>query len=370
MTTALAALCLLAWLWLLALHGRFWLSRPELPPAMPARAPSVAIVVPARDEAETIGAAIASLLAQDYPGPLSVTLVDDGSSDGTAAVARALPDPQRRLFVLRGQERPAGWAGKLWAVHQGVAATDSELVLLTDADIVHAPAHLATLVAGLEREGADMVSEMVRLNRESAAEQALVPAFVYFFQLLYPFARVNDPRARTAGAAGGTVLLKRATLARAGGIAAIKGALIDDCALAARIKPRGPIWLGHATQARSVRRYPGFADIWRMIARSAYVQLRRSPLLLLASTLGMALLFLAPPALALFAKGWPELMAAIAWLAMAASFRPTLHRYGASPTWGIALPLIALFYMAATIGSALDHHLGRGVTWKSRAYQS
>lgn len=365
-----AAACVFAWAWLLALHGRFWLSGPELAPAVPREAPSVAIIVPARDEAETIAAALNSLISQDYPGPLSILLVDDASTDATAAIARTLPDPAHRLRILTGQPRPQGWAGKLWAVHQGVAATESDLLLLTDADIVHDSKHVATLVAQLETTGAELASEMVRLNRESPAERALVPAFVYFFQLLYPFARVNAPRARTAAAAGGTVLIRRATLARAGGIAAIKDALIDDCALAARIKPLGRIWLGHSGLARSIRRYPHAIDIWRMIARSAYVQLRRSPLLLLASTAGLALLFLAPPALALFATVWARLLGALAWLAMALSFQPTLRRYRASPLWGAALPLIALFYMAATIGSALDHHLGRGVQWKNRAYQA
>jgi hopene-associated glycosyltransferase HpnB len=365
----IAAACLLAWAWLLALHGRFWRSGPELPPSKPEHAPPVAIVVPARDEAETIAASIASLLAQDYAGELRVILVDDGSSDATAALAGALPDPLGRLAILTAAPRPPGWAGKLWAVHQGVAASDAGLLLLTDADIEHDRAHVATLVAQLQHSGADMASEMVRLHCQSWAERALVPAFVYFFQLLYPFAWVNDTQRATAGAAGGTILIRRTALARIGGIAAIKGALIDDCALAARVKRGGRIWLGHSRLARSIRRYPGFADIWRMVARSAYVQLRRSPLLLVACTLGLALLFLAPPLYALFGHGWRQVAGALAWAAMAVSFVPTLSRYGREWFWAALLPAIACFYIAATIGSALDHYRGRGVRWKARTYE-
>lgn len=363
----IAAAALLAWTYLLTLHGRFWRSGPELPPARTTSTPAVAIVVPARDEAAHIQASIASLLAQDYPGPFRVILVDDRSTDATAALARTLPGAAR-LTVIAGRPRPAGWAGKLWAVHQGVAETTEELVLLTDADITHDPSHLATLVAKAQADDLDMVSEMVALACETPAERALIPAFVYFFQLLYPFARVNDALAATAGAAGGTVLIRRRALTRIGGIEAIRDALIDDCILAAKVKAGGRIWLGHTTLARSIRPYPAAADIWRMIARSAYTQLRRSPLLLAGSTLGMALLFLAPPGFALFGEGWQRLAGALAWLAMAASFQPTLARYRRSPLWGLALPAIAAFYMAATIGSAIDHHRGRGVVWKSRAY--
>jgi hopene-associated glycosyltransferase HpnB len=366
----IAAVCLLAWAYLLALHGRFWRSGPELAQARPEYAPPVAIVVPARDEAETIATSVASLLAQDYAGELRVILVDDGSRDNTAALAAALPDPLGRLTIITAAPRPSGWAGKLWAVHQGVAASDAGLLLLTDADIEHDRAHLGTLVAQLQRSGADMVSEMVRLRCQSWAERALVPAFVYFFQLLYPFAWINDTQCATAGAAGGTMLIRRAALARIGGIAAIKGALIDDCALAARVKRGGRIWLGHTRLASSIRRYPGFGDIWRMVARSAYVQLRRSPLLLAGSTLGLALLFLAPPLYAVFGHGWRQVAGALAWAAMAVSFVPTLSRYGREWLWAPLLPAVTCFYMAATIGSAFDHHRGRGVVWKARAYET
>jgi hopene-associated glycosyltransferase HpnB len=359
----LAALALLAWSYLALLHGRFWQAGPVLAPARPRAAPPVAAVVPARDEADVIARSLGSLLGQNYPGAFRVVMVDDGSGDGTAEVARALDNA--RLHVITGSQRPPGWAGKLWAVQQGIAATGEEWLLLTDADIVHDPAHVATLMAEAERSGADLVSEMVALNCESAAERALIPAFVYFFQMLYPFARVNDPQSRVAAAAGGTILLRRAALARIGGIAAIRGALIDDVALAAAVKKSGGrIWLGHSRLARSIRPYPRIGDIWRMVARSAYVQLRYSPLLLAGTILGLALLFVAPPAAALTGH-WAGLAA---WAVMAATFVPTLRRFGLSPLSAPLLPLVALFYMAATLGAAIDHHRGRGVVWKRRAY--
>ena len=364
--TALAAIAALAWLYLALLHGRFWQAGPVLAVARPRAAPAVDIVVAARDEADVIGAALASLLAQDFAGAFRVVLVDDGSTDGTGAVARALSDP--RLSVLHGAARPAGWAGKLWAVHQGVAATDAPWVLLTDADIVHDPAHLSALLAQAERSGADLVSEMVELACESRAERALVPAFVYFFQLLYPFARVNDARGRVAAAAGGTVLVRRAALERIGGIEAIRGALIDDVTLARAVKRGGKIWLGHSALARSVRPYPGFADIFRMVARSAYVQLRFSPVLLVGTLLGLALLFWVPPVAAVVGEGPARWLGVVAWASMAATLLPTLRRFRLSPLRAPLLPAMATFYMAATLASALDHHRGRGVVWKRRAY--
>ena len=358
----LSLLSLLAWAWLALAHGRFWQAGPGLLPARPAHTPAVAVIVPARDEAALIRHSIGSLLAQDYAGPLRVVLVDDGSADGTADRVRDLAGP--RLELHAGTPRPAGWAGKLWAVEQGIAATDSEWLLLTDADIVHDPRHVASLIARAEQSGAALVSEMVALNCSSAAERALIPAFVYFFQLLYPFAWVNAPRRHTAAAAGGSILVRRATLARIGGIAAIRAALIDDVALAAAVKRAAPIWLGHSMLARSIRPYPQVAEIWRMVARSAYVQLRFSPLLLVVSLVGLALLFVVPPVGALAGQA----AGVLAWAVMAATLLPTLHRFGLSAWRAPLLPLVALFYMAATLWAAIDHHRGRGVTWKRRAY--
>ncbi len=357
----------MVWAWLVGFHGRFWQAGPVLAPARPWFAPAVRIIVPARDEADSIGASLASLLAQDYSGRFSVVLVDDGSSDGTGDIARSLADP--RLTVVTGAARPEGWSGKLWAVAQGLERIgDFDVVLLTDADIVHDPRHLSALVAQSEAIDADLVSEMVALTCDSVAERALVPAFVYFFQLLYPFGRVNDPHDKTAAAAGGTMLMRRHALDRIGGIAAIRDALIDDVALARTIKRGGRIWLGHSALAKSVRPYPNAADIWRMVARTAYVQLRRSPFLLLGTTLAMALVWLAPPGLALLGDGASRWFGAAVWVVSAVSFLPTLGRFGRSPLWALALPAIASFYMAATVASAFHHHFGQGVVWKRRAY--
>ena len=366
--TTLAILALLIWIYLIFAHGNFWQAGPVLPLRHPATTPSVAIVVPARDEAAVIEGSLRSLLAQDYAGTIRVILTDDGSTDGTGDIARVIDDP--RLTVITGAKRPAGWSGKLWAVSQGVAeAGDAELVLLTDADIVHEPAHVACLVAQLERFDLDMVSEMVILRCASWAERALVPAFVYFFQMLYPFAWVNDGLRGTAAAAGGTILIRQRALRRIGGLESIRQALIDDVALAAAVKKGGRIWLGHATMARSVRPYPAVADIWRMIARTAFVQLRYSAFLLLATTLGMALVWLAPPVAALFGHGTAFWCGLTALVILSCSYLPTLTRFGRSTIWAPFLPLVAGFYMAATIGSAVNHYRGGGVAWKGRAYR-
>ena len=370
--TVVAGLALLVWLVLIRLHGQFWQSGPSLRAMRPVRAPPVVVVVPARDEAGAIVATLRSLLTQDYPGRYRVILVDDGSTDGTGALARGVQD--ERLCVVDGTPLPSGWSGKLWAVAQGIdraiaGAGDVELLLITDADIVHDPRHLSALVARAEQDDLDLVSEMVALACDSTAERVLVPAFVYFFQLLYPFAWVNDPLSPTAAAAGGTILVRRRALARIGGIAAVRGELIDDVALARAVKRGGRIWLGHSELARSVRPYPDFAAIWQLVARTAYVQLGCSPLLLVATTLGMALTFLAAPAAALSGHGAARWLGVLAWGGMAWSYLPTLRRFGRSPAWAVALPAVAGFYMAATIGSALDYHRGRGVRWKQRDYQ-
>jgi hopene-associated glycosyltransferase HpnB len=367
---AAAAVALAVWIYLIAAHGRFWLSGPELCAVASLRGPRVDIVVPARDEEQTIGPVIASLLAQDYgagaPGSFAVTLVDDNSTDATAACAGRAP----HLNILRGAPKPAGWVGKMWALEQGIAAGDAPLILLTDADIVHDPRHLSTLVACLEHGRLDMASEMVHLNCSSFAERALVPAFVYFFQMLYPFAKVNDARSGVAAAAGGTVLIRREALRRIGGIGAIKGALIDDVSLAKAVKGSGggAIFLGHSALATSIRPYPGLADIWRMIARTAFTQLRHSAWLLLGTLLGLTLVWLAPLAAALLGHGWVRVCGLAACALAIVSYLPTLARYRRSFAWALALPLIALFYMAATVGSAIDEWSGAGARWKSRTY--
>jgi hopene-associated glycosyltransferase HpnB len=362
MYVALLSLC--AWAYLFFAHGAFWRSRPELPPAVPPEFPDVDIIVPARNEAATIGAAISSLLAQDYGGAFRITLVDDNSSDATAVCAGAAPN----LRLMRLDSKPQGWSGKLWALSRGLKDCRAPIVLFTDADIVHDPRHLSALVAQLLAARLDLVSEMVRLNCASLAERALVPAFVYFFQMLYPFAKVNDPRSAVAAAAGGTLLIRREMLERIGGIAAIKASLIDDVALARAVKPLGRIYLGHSRLATSIRRYSTFADIWHMISRTAFTQLRHSAALLGLTLAALTLVWLVPPGAALFCRGWGFLAGLSACLLAAASFVPTLARYQRSYWWAAALPLIALFYMAATFGSALNFWRGRGANWKNRDY--
>lgn len=362
---ALGWLVVAAWLWLLAFRGRFWLIEPlaiaDEPPAWPA----VVALIPARDEAATIREAVGSLMAQDYPGSLHVIVVDDQSADQTAGIARAAG-----ASVVAGTVPPPGWTGKLWALAQGVAAAESahpevEVYLLTDADIRHSPGELRQMVAGLVADRLDLSSLMVRLATDTVAERAIVPAFVYFFRLLYPFRWVGDARHRTAAAAGGYMLIRRTALSRIGGFAAIKGALIDDCALAVAIKRSGGrIRLGMPRETTSLRPY-GWAGLWRMIARSAYTQLRHSPLLLFATVIGLSLGFLAPPILAVTGgPGW--LLGLLAWLLMAVSYGPMLRFYDLSPVWAPALPLIALFYLGATVVSAWRHWSGRGGEWKGR----
>jgi len=365
----LALLSLCIWLYLFFVHGRFWRSKPELAPAMPAQFPDVDIIVPARDEAETIGRAIASLAAQEYPGGFRIIVVDDGSTDGTAEFAAAgRPSAGAPLNVVRAQPKPEGWSGKLWALSQGVELARAPVLLFTDADIVHDPRHLATLISRLNAPPVDMVSEMVRLNCSSAAECGLVPAFVYFFQMLYPFAKVNDPASKVAAAAGGTVLIRREALDRIGGVASIKGALIDDVALARAVKRGGTVFLGHSGLAASIRRYPHAADIWNMIARTAFTQLHHSTMLLALTLMGLTLVWWVPVCEAVLGHGWQRACGLIAFALGSVSFLPTLARYERNPVWSLALPLIALFYMSATLGSALRFWRGSGARWKERDY--
>jgi hopene-associated glycosyltransferase HpnB len=377
---ALSLASLAAWVYLAFLHGRFWRAEVRLEPGAPAapvdgRWPPVVAVVPARNEEEAAPRSLRSLLAQDYPGPFEVVLVDDQSEDATAERARALAGVGVRLAVVGTPPRPAGWVGKMWAVHTGVAEAarrrpDAEYWLLTDADVEHTPGNLRRLVAKARNERLDLVSLMVRLHCERGFERLLVPAFVYFFQKLYPFPRINDPRSRTAGAAGGCMLVRADALARAGGIEAIRGEVIDDCALGKALKARGPIWVGLGPGEYSFRPYPRLADVWNMVARSAYTQLRHSPLLLTGAVLGLVLVYLVPPLLALGGPlhGSPAaaLAALAAWGLMAWTFQPTLRDYGRSRWLGLALPAAGALYLAMTVDSARRHHRGRGAEWKGR----
>lgn len=374
MLAAVAVASLAAWAYLAGFRGKFWRSVPALRAEKPTGRAKVAAVVPARDEADHVARSIGSLVEQDYAGKLAIVLVDDNSTDRTAERARetaAERGGSERLTIVHGAPLPAGWSGKLWAVQQGLAEEEvrgADYILLTDADIAHERGHVAALVAKAEREGLDLVSEMVRLHCETPAELALIPAFVFLFQMLYPFAWVADPGKRTAGAAGGTMLVRRAALERVEGVARIRNCLIDDCALAGEIKKTGGrIWLGHAESAISMRVY-GWGDAWNMIARTAYAQLGYSPLMLAGCVAGMGVVYCAPPLLAVFGRGPARIMGAVAWGTMAALFQPTLKRYRRSPLWGLALPAIGLFYLGATVASAVRHSLGRGGGWKERVY--
>ncbi|MEV5431672.1 glycosyltransferase [Streptomyces sp. NPDC052701] len=374
-----AAGSLAAWLWLLLGQGFFWRTDVRLPPRRePDAWPSVCVVVPARDEAAVLPAALPSLLAQDYPGRAEVFLVDDGSSDGTAELARELA---RRhgglpLTVDSPGEPPAGWTGKLWAVRHGIGlarARTPEYLLLTDADIAHAPDSLRQLVAAARSGGFDLVSQMARLRVASPWERLVVPAFVYFFAQLYPFRRIGRDGTRTAAAAGGCVLLRADAAGRARIPDAIRHAVIDDVALARAVKRGGGrVWLGLADRVDSVRPYPRLRDLWRMVARSAYAQLRHDPVLLAGTVAGLVLVYLVPPAAVVvgLAAGSASAAAAgaSAWLVMTGTYVPML-RYYRQPLWlAPLLPFTAFLYLLMTVDSAVRHHRGRGAAWKGRTY--
>ncbi|MER6605633.1 glycosyltransferase [Streptomyces sp. NPDC000927] len=370
---------LAAWVWLLLGQGFFWRTDQRMPVRRaPERWPSVAIVVPARDEADMLPVSLPSLLTQDYPGVAEVFVVDDCSEDGTGDVARALSVRYGGLPVTvasPGEPEP-GWTGKLWAVRHGMAlarARRPEYLLLTDADIAHEPDSLRELVSAAVSGGFDLVSQMARLRVSSVWERLVVPAFVYFFSQLYPFRWVNRAGARTAAAAGGCVLLRTKAADRARVPESIRQAVIDDVSLARAVRRGGGrIWLGLAERVDSVRPYPRLADLWRMVSRSAYTQLRHSPVLLLGTVLGLALVYLAPP-VALVAgllSGGPVAAWAggAAWAVMAGTYLPMLRYYRQSPWSAPLLPFTALLYLLMTVDSAVRHHRGRGAAWKGRTY--
>jgi len=379
---ATAAIPLGIWLYLLLLRGRFWrISRVLQPrPALAVadvvasrRARCVIAVVPARNEIEGIGKTVRSLLAQILEVPIHIIIVDDASTDGTAEEARKAADAAgagARLTVLRGTAPAPGWTGKLWAMSQGVAdavARNPDFLLLTDADIEYAPGDVAALADKAEAEDLDLASLMVRLSTVTFAERCLIPAFVFFFLKLYPPAWIASPRSVTAGAAGGCMLIRPAALARAGGLAAIRGCIIDDCALARAIKASGGrIWLGLARQTRSLRVYGTFREIGAMISRTAFNQLRHSYLALAATLLGLAVTYLAPPLLLLAREPVMMGLGAAAWLVMTACYLPMIRLYQVSSAYALILPAVALFYGAATVHSAIQYAAGRGGKWKGR----
>jgi len=367
----IAALSFCLWVYLLAARGRFWRmasAPPDLNLPLPS-APHVAVVVPARNEADVIGRSIQSLLEQDYVGRFRIFVVDDHSSDDTASVVLKAASRDERLTLISAMPLPTGWTGKMWALAQGVekaAEFHPVYFLFTDADIVHPRDSITGLVMRAQAGNLDLVSMMALLRCSSPAERALIPAFVFFFFMLYPPEWVNSPKHETAAAAGGDILVRTDALARIGGIAAIRNELIDDCALARKIKQNGRVWLGFAPNTCSIRGYGTFGSVGRMISRTAFYQLRHSVWLLAATILGLAITYLAPPILT-FSGGWATLWGGTAWLLMSIAFWPTLRFYSRSPLWAPLLPLIALFYMGATLHSAIRYWLGRGGEWKGRA---
>lgn len=372
----LASMVLAIWAYLLVARGGFWrTAEPDEAPALSRPFPAVAAVIPARDEAACVGETVASLLRHRYPGDFRVFLVDDQSRDGTAEVARAAAanlGKADRLTVVPGRPLPAGWTGKLWAQQQGFDLVNDlpqppDYVLFTDADIVYGEGALSPLVARAQAQRLVLTSLMVKLRCKSLPERLFIPAFIFFFQMLYPFAWAGDPRRATAAAAGGCMLVDREVLRRAGGLAAIRTALIDDCALARLLKTHGPISIGLTDRVHSIRAYPTVGEIRRMVSRSAYAQLGYSPLLLAGTIAGLALAYLAPVGLALFAAGMAQFTGLFVWLLMTFMLRPTLRFYGLRTVWGLALPAVAAAYMAFTLDSAYQHARGRGGMWKGRA---
>ena len=367
-------LTLVVWVTLLVGRGGFWRVSERfenLDFREPGRGwPSVTAITPARNEAALLKETLPGLLGQNYPGRFTIAVVDDQSSDATALIAQRLMRGNPRATLVDGAAPPSGWTGKLWALQQGLSWADeterSDYLLLVDADIVLMPDVLRRLVSLAEERGAVLVSLMAKLNCQSFAERWLVPAFIFFFRMLYPFSNVNDPRRKIAAAAGGCMLVRRQALLDAGGFAAVSAALIDDCALAALMKRSGPIWLGMTRDALSLRVYPGIGDFGRMVMRSAFAELRYSTVRLAFTVAAMCLVFLAPPLLALFARGLPEALGAISWAIMAFIFAPTLRFYGLPVIHVFALPVVAAVYTLFTIGSAVQYWTGRGGQWKGR----
>lgn len=368
----------MAWLYLAIRPGRFWqpllFSVQDFPrPSWP----DVDVIVPARNEAKALPQSLPTLLAQDYPGKFRVTLVDDHSEDGTAEIARKLAQQlgtAERLTVVSAPELPAGWSGKVAAMRCGVAQTGAPIILFTDADIAHAPHSLKRLVSRLEQRSLDLVSQMVKLRCESVAEKFLIPAFVFFFAMLYPFRLASRPGSKIAAAAGGVMLARRSAIEGIGGLEAIKSDLIDDCALAKAIKQRGApggksgrIELALATDTRSLRAYPEIADIWNMVARTAFAQLRRSPWRLLACVAGMLVLYAAPLLLIFGSGAFTILAGAVAWMAMTLLYGPTIAYYGLEIWWALTLPAAAFVYLGATVDSARRTWRGQGGQWKGRS---
>lgn len=384
----IATLSLLSWLFLLFFWGQFWRGKTNLDLCYPTIAneleqyPNVWAIIPVRNEAEVIAVSLSSLLQQNYPGEFNIVLVDDQSKDRTAAIAQETArklNCQAKLHLVTGKTLPAGWKGKIWAIAQGIEYLsqqnlEPDYLLLTDGDIQHGQHNLQKLVELAQAKRLDMVSLMVLLRCQSFWEKLLIPAFVFFFEKLYPFEWVNNPQKSMAAAAGGCVLIHRQTLEAVGGISVIRDALIDDCTLAQRVKAQDyKIWLGLTSSNFSVRPYENLKSIWDMVARSAYTQLNYSVWLLLIAVFGMILLYLSSP-IALFTgiiqqNTMLTLFGISIWLLMAIAYLPTIRLYQLAPWWSLSLPAIAFLYTLMTIDSARKHWLGEGEVWKGRIYQ-
>ncbi|MFN5955866.1 MAG: glycosyltransferase, partial [Dolichospermum sp.] len=378
----LTFISLITWLFLLLFWGQFWRVNHQLETnksVIEKPLPKVCVIVPARNEANVIPISLRSLLLQDYTGNFTIFLVDDQSSDGTANFAQGVAyavDKTDKLQIVSSESLPKDWTGKLWAMAQGVEKA-SELTpdyfLLTDADIEHDLSNLRRLVTKAESQDLDLVSIMVRLRCQSFWEKLLIPAFVFFFQKLYPFSWVNNPKKTTAAAAGGCILIHREALNRIGGLQIIRQALIDDCSLAKAVKSNhGKIWLGLSTSTISLRPYDSLKTIWDMVARSAYTQLNYSPLLLVGSLLGITLVYLLPPIgiiLGVLLGNSPiTLVSFTAYLLMTFAYLPIIRFYKCSAIFAFSLPIIAFLYTLMTVDSALRHWQGRGGEWKGRVY--
>lgn len=398
----LTILSLVIWIILLGFRGQFWQAdqKLEVQPSELEVFPSICAVIPARNEAELLPITLRSLLLQDYAGTLSIILVDDQSTDQTGNVAQKIAQDLNKSFqldVISAPPLPSGWTGKLWAMEQGIRHAQTltpqpDYFLLTDADIEHDSANLRQLVTKAKQADLELVSLMVLLRCESFWEQLLIPAFVFFFQKLYPFRWVNDPDNTTAAAAGGCILIHSEALIRIGGIQVVRKALIDDCALAGAVKSSninkgiltrltssivkeqegGKIWLGLSNLTRSLRPYPTLSSIWEMVARTAFTQLKYSRLLLLGTLMGMMIIYIIPPLstiLGALTGNWLIVITGlISWLLMAIAYFPTIRLYNCSPLLTFCLPAIAFLYTLMTVDSALRHWRGQGGAWKGRVY--
>jgi len=375
--TSVATITVVIWSYLVLARGFFWRIKSAKPDASSDTSNKVGFsggvvaVIPARNEAELIGPVVSSLLSQSVAMP--VILVDDESTDGTADVARRAAEKAGKtdaLIVIQSKPLPAGWTGKLWSMHQGIEyarALKPTWLMLADADVLHGTDTVANLGLIASQGDYDLVSFMVKLHCESLAEKLLIPPFVYFFFMLYPPAWIRDPRRSTAGAAGGCMLVKAETLELAGGLEAIRGAVIDDCSLARLLKQHsGRLWLGLTDHSQSLRRYDTFSDIEHMVSRTAFNQLNHSSLLLLGTIAGMVITYLAPPLLLLSGSRPAILMGAAAWAAMTITYSTMVRCYRLNPAWALTLPLAALFYLGATVHSAIKYWNGRGGEWKGR----